>query len=333
MKILLLKADNSGCGFYRISEPARAVVAVGTGDVNIEIDDGLDVEYHNDVLKKVRTDADVVVFQRPMQRHLLNAIRILKEQGVRVVVELDDDLERVPPTNTAYMSVHPTSSPDANWRILKECCREADWMVVSTPALERYKPGKATVVRNRVPGWAMDIDHVGGKGVGWSGSVVSHWDDLLTVGSSLMTSKFHVVGIAEGVQKALMLTDPPTESGWSDAIPDYYEALAQLDVGIAPLAGTTFNDAKSYLKIMEMSAVGVPWVAGPSAEYQVFYEMSGGGFIAKKPRDWRRFVDTLMENDVLRLEMSEWLRDHIRSRHLVEDAADEWLDAWTRPLH
>lgn len=333
MKILLLKADNSGCGFYRISEPARAVVMAGSSDVHLVIDDGLDGEYHNGTLKKVRTDADVVVFQRPLQRHLLDAIRVLKEQGVRTVVELDDDLERVPQSNTAYMAVHPITSPDANWNVLKACCREADSMVVSTPALARYKPGKAVVVRNRVPGWAMDIDHVGGKGVGWSGSVVSHWDDLQTVGSALMTTQLHVVGDAEGVKNAMLLAKEPTGTGWFDSIPEYYEHLATLDVGIAPLARNTFNEGKSYLKIMEMSSVGVPWVASSSSEYQAFQQMMGAGYLARKPRDWKRYIDTLMGDEALRIEVGQALRYWIEKRHLVENAADEWLDAWTTPLH
>ena len=331
VKVLVLQADHAGCGFYRAVEPARVVREAGLADV--VVDDGLDVEYHNDTLAVVRTDADVVVFQRPLQAHLLDALRVLKRQGVKVVVELDDDIERITPSNAAYHYVHPKFSPDENWQHLRDCCREADAVVVSTPALMRYAPqGRGTVVRNTIPRSTLEIQHVGGKGVGWSGTMRSHRDDLHVVGGSLQDVQMHIIGERDGVAEELRLTTAPTETGWMDSVPAYHTHLATLDVGIAPLAENAFNRAKSYIKVLEYSALGIPWIASPLDEYVLFQKMTGLGFLAKKPRDWRRHVESLMSDDDLRAEIGASLREKVRERHVLEDSAQEWYDAWTLPL-
>ena len=48
--------------------------------------------------------------------------------------------------------------------------------------------------------------------------------------------------------------------------------VAKLGIGVAPLADTKFNAAKSWLKMAEMAALGVPCVVSPRAEYMRLHE-------------------------------------------------------------
>lgn len=51
---------------------------------------------------------------------------------------------------------------------------------------------------------------------------------------------------------------------------DYWERLGWYDIGLAPLEDNAFNRAKSWIKILEYCAMGVPFVASMSPEYERF---------------------------------------------------------------
>jgi hypothetical protein len=104
--------------------------------------------------------------------------------------------------------------------------------------------------------------------------------------------------------------------------------VAELGIGVAPLAESRFNAGKSWLKPLEYSALGIPWVASPRAEYAALHERTGVGFLARRPRDWHRYLTRLIGDDGLRREQSEAGRaavaDMTYDRH-----AWRWWEAWT----
>lgn len=332
MKVKILRADYSGCGFYRAEEPARAVNAADLG-VEVEVVDYLDAESdgNGNVRRVLDVQADVVVFQRPLALNMLQSMLQLQAQGVRCIVEVDDALDLVQPSNVAYPSVAPHLSPKSHWGNLKRACLLADWVTVSTPALIRYAPhGRVSVVRNRVPQSLTEMPYKGIYDIGWSGSLVSHLMDIAVVKNQLAETKFHVVGDSTGIQQMMSLDAPPTETGWLP-ISEYYEALAELKVGIAPLELNRFNDAKSELKILEFSALSIPFVASPSPEYLRFVSRYGGE-IASKTRHWKTKPEKLMNNPDYARELGENLREQMRKHCTVESAADRWVDAWRSAL-
>jgi hypothetical protein len=133
-------------------------------------------------------------------------------------------------------------------------------------------------------------------------------------------------GDPTGAGKALGLAaDPP---GGAVPIEEWPRAVAELGIGIAPLADTKFNQAKSALKPMEMSACGVPWVASPRAEYARLHKM-GAGILADRPRTWYRELKRLRESAALRAELSEAGRA-VAEQLRLRDHAWRWADAWQR---
>jgi glycosyltransferase involved in cell wall biosynthesis len=56
----------------------------------------------------------------------------------------------------------------------------------------------------------------------------------------------------------------------------YWARVGYFDVGLAPLERNTFNAAKSWIKILEYAAMGVPFVASASPEYRRFWEVGHG---------------------------------------------------------
>jgi hypothetical protein len=70
--------------------------------------------------------------------------------------------------------------------------------------------------------------------------------------------------------------------------------LAQLDIGIAPLADTAVNQSRSDVKLKEYAAAGVTWLASPIGPYAGLGEQEGGQLVADG--DWAAVIEALMND-------------------------------------
>jgi hypothetical protein len=283
-------------------------------------------------------DCDVLILQRPMAGWQLLGLRDAQKRGIRVVVELDDDIANVDPRSAFGMQVRPEHR-----RTLGACCREADLVTVSTQALaDRYAPhGRAAVLPNYVPGWWVDIDSAPERAVGWTGSIGSHVSDLQAacggIGMALAdhggvfrcwgsgNEKSHdLIGRAVGAD--------PQIGEWQDR-DQYPRALAKLMVGVAPLTDSVFNASKSWLKPLELAACGVPCVMSPTAEYRRLHNTFGIGALAGwRSREWRRETGRMLSDEPYRLELAERGRETVRESLTVEDNAWRFAEAWQSTL-
>ena len=157
-----------------------------------------------------------------------------------------------------------------------------------------------------------------------------HRGDLRVVGSGLRDAltdrpdwRFHVVGRSAGVGEELCLGAVRSETGWLP-MPDYIQSLSDLSIGITPIADTPFNESKSYLKSLEMAALGVPHVSSDMPEYRRL----GAALLASKPKFWRGILRSLMDDHELRIEQAIKARD-LASRHTYELHAPKFMAAWT----
>lgn len=347
MKVTAVTSDRQGSGFYRITEPAKAATAADR-DLLVDVTPTLDVElverYQEDDdgrrlpgtttvrPDRVRTDADVVVFQRPTDPPLLAAIDLLQAQGVAVVVEVDDLLSAVPPDHPAFAVIRSGGA-----RVLAEACRRADLVTVSTPALaaEYARHGRVAVIPNAVPARVLDWPgprrHRGSARIGWAGTVHSHPHDLQVVGSGLQQAlddgraTFAVLGDGAGARQRLALRDEPPTLPWVPGVESYLRALGEnFDVGIAPLRLDRFNRSKSWLKPLEYAARGVLCVYTPTDEYVRL----GLGRPAARPRDWARWLRLAAADPSWRAEEADRNRRAVADRHTTERTGPAWAAAW-----
>lgn len=334
-------ADSAGCGHFRLIWPASYAPADGEHEVTVlgprERDLMLKMR-GNEVVDVLDVKADVYVFQRLTHSRMAQAVRILRDKGVAVVVDVDDDLSSIHPRNPAHDAYHPRrGDPMHSWDNLKQACRDATLVTVSTPALlDVYaQHGRGQVLYNYLPDHYFGVPHEDSDTVGWPAALQSHPDDPSAVGAAVArlsadSGAFQVVGNPTGVGAAFGLSqDPPGLSGSVDVF-GWPSAVARLGIGIAPLADTRFNACKSWLKPLEMSALGVPWVASPRAEYQRLAR-HGAGVLADSSRRWYRELSRLRMSPALRAERSEAGRqvaETLRLRH----HAWRWLEAWDYAL-
>jgi hypothetical protein len=335
VKVVVYPADKWGCGSFRMRWPGEYCAAAGHDVTVVSGQDRavrLVMEGHTvkDVL--MPPGIDVVVMQRVTHVYMSQAVAVMRAKGVAVVVDIDDDLSSIHPSNPAWEMHRPGRGPHS-WQHLARACRDATLVTVSAPALLPIYAahGRGHVLPNYLPDQYYGLPREDSDVIGWPGSIHSHPNDPEVVGGALARlvdegATFVMRGDSTGAGRAFGLAqDPP---GGGVPIEEWPRAVADIGIGMAPLADTRFNSAKSWLKPLEMSACGVPWVASPRAEYRRLHEM-GAGVLADRPRTWYRELKRLHGSAGLRQEMSEAGRAVAEQLRLRENCW-RWVEAWAK---
>lgn len=334
MKVHVYPSDAYGCGSFRMRWPGEACAAAGH-DVHVVPPNQRRLKavvQEGNVVDVLDVDADVVVLQRVTHAYMAQAVGIMRAKGITVVVDVDDDLSSIHPSNPAW-AVHRPGAGLHSWHNLAAACRNATLVTVSTPALlDVYaRHGRGAVLPNYLPDMYYGLPRTDSDVVGWPGSYHSHPNDPGVVGGAVARlvdegAQFVMRGDSTGAGKAFgLVADPP---GGAVPIDEWPAAVASIGVGMAPLADTKFNAAKSWLKPLEMSACGVPWVASPRVEYRRLHEL-GAGVLADRSRTWYRELKRLRESAALRQELSEAGRA-VAAQLRLSQHAWRWMDAWQR---
>lgn len=345
MKVYVLPADIYACGHNRLIWPTNVLQATGV-DVTIippGTDTGLMINVKENpdgsrtvVNVEVPPDADVIVLQRPahpFQPHLVDTFR---ENGIAVVVDMDDDMSSIHPDNRSFQLYRPRSDSPLSWQHTLEACKRATLVTTSTAQLQKVyaRHGRGMVLDNYVPEAYLQFPKQRAGTFGWAGTVVSHPNDPQVLRGAVQPlidegAVFQVVGDGRQVKQVMGLREEPSATGplgldmWARSIAE------NLDTGLVPLASTSFNSSKSRLKGIEYMSVGVPWVASPRTEYRRLHKESGTGFLAETPKEWYRHIKALMTDDRLYEEQSQASRHYMRDQTYQANAW-RWEEAWNR---
>lgn len=333
MRVVVYPSDSYGCGSFRMIWPGQHLAAAGHDvDVVQTKDRRVRLVMTDDTVTDVHVDADVVVLQRITHAYMAQAVGVMRAKGITVVVDVDDDLSSIHPSNPAW-AMHRPGAGMHSWHNLAAACRDASLVTVSTPALlDVYaRHGRGAVLPNYLPDHYYGVSRVDSDVVGWPASFHSHPNDAEVVGGAVARlvdegAEFVMRGDSTGAGRAFGLAEDP--AGGGVPIEEWPAAVAELGVGIAPLADTRFNAAKSWLKPLEMSACGVPWVASPRAEYERLHKL-GAGLLADRPRTWYRQVQRLRQSAAMREELSDAGR-LVAAQLRLRDHAWRWAEAWSR---
>lgn len=347
MKVYVVPSDAFGCGHYRLIWPANVLQREGA-DIAIlppKRDSGFMVKVEDRpdgtqtlVSTRVPEDADVIVLQRPGHPLQPQLIRMLRSNGIAVVVDMDDDMSSIHPDNIAFHTYRPSSHSPLSWKWALESCKVATLVTASTKSLLKVyaRHGRGVVLDNYVPEAYLRWDKPEAGTFGWAGTTKSHPNDLQITGNAVARLmgegfSFKVVGGRSKVKECLRLKEAPAVTG-SIPLVDWARYIGEhLDVGMAPLAPTSFNTSKSRLKGIEYMAVGVPWVGSPREEYRRLHRESGCGLLADTPKEWYSQLKRLLTDEVLRKEQTEAGREFMKTQTYQANAW-RWAEAWTRAL-
>src|SRR5215217_7195342 len=279
MHVVALGTDGTGGAAYRAELPMRALAEAGHRAEYIEWDQR-DAPPPFERLRQ----ADVVHMWRLFRGPARRLATALREAGVAVVFDNDDDMTRVPKGSPAYKEMSAAREQVA--AELSAMLKLCDLVTTTGNELAgrlRRLGGNTRVVENYVETGFVRERQTGGEEVtiGWV-AAAEHRGDLKDLRlrrtlEALLEQHSHVslvgVGLDLGVQ-----SDRYTHVGNVD-FPELPDTIARFDVAIAPIADVSFNRVRSNIKVKEYAAGGVPWLASPIGPYKGLGEEQGGRLV------------------------------------------------------
>jgi glycosyltransferase involved in cell wall biosynthesis len=278
--VIALANDPSAGAAYRAELPMRAIADLGHRAEFVLWD-------HREAppFEQLR-HADVVHMWRHFRAPARQLARALREAGVAVVFDNDDDMTRVPKGSPAYREMNAARAQVANE--LGGMLRLAD-LVTTTCAelagrMRRLGAGDVRVVENYVEaGFLRERRVNGGDGVviGWVAGA-EHRGDLKELRlrrtlEQLLEAQPHVwvtsVGVDLGIRgdRYTHVENVP--------FPELPDTIATFDLALAPIADVSFNRVRSSIKVKEYAAAGVPWLGSPIGPYKELGAEQGGRLV------------------------------------------------------
>lgn len=258
-RIFAIATDSAGCYLYRLHWPLTHLNP-----------DEFEIVWHGP--SGEGKPGDVVVGQR-IAGHNQAWLDLCADPSILAVYEVDDDIIDVDPANIIPYSIF---APQREGTIANIAA--ADVVTCSTPTLaakiaSRWNPW-SVVLPNCLPRQWFDAPdkrrHDGTITIGWAGSMF-HQQDWVGIGEQLAKVvatnpqqpriRWHTIG-ADYMSPHVQVS---RSTPWSTM--DHYLAALDFDIGLAPLARTNFNQSKSWAKLLEYGARGIPAVATAWGQY------------------------------------------------------------------
>lgn len=270
--------------------------------------------------------ARVYVLQQVRGDRWLRFIRDAKASGARVLYEVDDNLRGVD-RFTEMGGGYVRNSP-ARIAAHERCMSACDGIICSTDFLasEYSDIGRTFVCRNGIDVERFDCadrraSRDGPPSVGWFGGAghedsVRAWAGAVAEACNELGLTFYSIGhqYREWSAVARLVRIPFVGI---ECVPD---ALANVDIGLAPWADTPFYAGKSDLRFLEGSASGMAMLCdqrgyGPYPINACWYSDDDGVY------SWLR---TLAEDPEARRETAATGYDYVRAERSASATAGDW---------
>ncbi|MDW5595315.1 hypothetical protein VSS74_13285 [Conexibacter stalactiti] len=309
---------------YRAEIPLRELARRGHSVVRPSADGSF-----AGLVQRERPPWDVALVQQATGDDDLAAVRRLRELGVAVVWDSDDDVRGIPRNSPAYHRAGGRRGVRRLFERTVEIARTAHLMTTPSAHLaELYRAEGArhvAVIENYLPNDAPGRPRTRHAGVvvGVVGAL-EHERDLeqLRIGAvlkELLARQPDVRVVAIGC--GLGFDDP--RCAWHRVVPP--ERLEQLtrgfDIGLAPLADGTLARSRSNVKLKEYAAGGAAWLASPIGPYVALGEEQGGQLVADG--DWLAAIERLVVDPRRRVELATRARGWA-ARQTISSGARVW---------
>lgn len=279
MKILCIWKEATGVEYHRLIKPLT----------NLHIEHGIEVDFVEDPVRTKSmpdpTQYDLILFNRWTCEIHLHLLKSFAELKVPYIVDIDDywKLPKHHPASKHYKALGMT-------KLIEETIRYADGVTCTSEELARHiRPlnTKLAIIPNAIDTtdyqWREKKGTWEGKRIGYFAGITHH-NDAQIVGEalSILFQEYGIRTVYGGYSKSTLCQSMAKRLNGSNKkmevqvipsmAPDKYgEMYTNVDLVIAPLENTTYNNCKSDLKILEAQAYGLPIVCSnvlPYSEHQ-----------------------------------------------------------------
>lgn len=353
MKVYYINGSYDSCWYVRCMQPMiwngwnGAWKSLRTSKVSNE-------QMFNEAMQ-----ADVIVFHRPIDRKQLEAAKLLKVYGKKIVMDNDDTYmpgSGVPTQMFGKLNEKLKQAVNRIDGLLKEFASISDLVTVSTEVLaNEYKDvcKNVIVLPNCIDpmDWNKPKRSEDGKvRIGLVGSVASNQDyqqikkllDVLKDRDDVQIVLFALPEKRKGTEWAVDMYKPEFEF-WGQYNPewqhfckvqDYMDALnnLELDIMLIPRHDNYFNRAKSNVKFLEASMCEIPVIAQGfstgDSPYEVNPEDVKNLILCHNEDDWIRATIELIENKDKRIALGKQAKEYVLNNYNIKQNAHKWRDAY-----
>jgi glycosyltransferase involved in cell wall biosynthesis len=269
---------------------------------------------------------EVLVFQRPAGREGARMLESLAGR-CKLVYEVDDDMLNVESHGLPHLD------NDQLRASVKRCLRLCDMVTVTNEHLaEIVRPfnDNIRILPNHVKRGL--IDHVRPQRdkvtIGWAGGT-THLGDLYEIATPLTNVlagnpdvDMHFIG----ADFAPLVGYRSRWTPWKSDVGDYYKGI-DFDIAIAPSEDTVFNRSKTWIRALEMGALGIPIVAQNRLPYSDYVIDGKTGFLVDTADEWEAALNTLINDADLRAEMGAAAREQAAG-WTIEEGWRLWQSAY-----
>lgn len=313
----------------------------------------------NDQMFKEAIKADVIVFHRPIDRKQLEAAKLLKIYGKKIIMDNDDTYvpdSGVPTQMFGKLNDKLKKAVNRIDGLLKEFASISDLVTVSTEVLaNEYRDvcNNVVVLSNCIDpmDWNKPKRSTGDKvRIGLVGSVASNQDykqikkllDVLKDRNDVQIVLFALPEKRKGTEWAVDMYKPEFEF-WAQYKPewqhfcqiqDYMDTLnnLELDIMLIPRHDNYFNRAKSNIKFLEASMCEIPVIAQGfstgDSPYEVNPEDIKHLILCHNEDDWIRATIELIENKEKRVALGKKAKEYVLNNYNIKQNAHKWRDAY-----
>lgn len=282
--------------------------------------DGIDAEFSNVLDFKISEDIkyDIVIMIRPL-RGLIDYIRNLKKNGVKVVVDYDDSLP------LSFSSKNIVEEMLEVLQIMNEC----DALVTTTERLKNYYyyhsyNENINVIPNIIDNnFISDNKKDNGDKIilGWFGNS-GHYENLKLINKTVLKILDEYpnvyLNIYSDTEKIFDLFNHPktTNINYEFNFKNFQEKIGEIDINLAPLTENYFSLHKSNIRIILSGYKRIPSICTNFGEYKLLGK--DNVILCDDENDWYYGLKELIENQEFRFNIGNNIRKYI-DKNLISE--------------
>ena len=321
------------CKRYRVDQKVEMLEHLGY-DVTV-------VSWHDEdgARRELQLHGLVIFYRVPALEKGLNLIGEARRLGLTCIFDIDDmvfDVEEYSRnTNILHLPPEEVELLLDGGRLYCTMLKACDHGIASTGTIaarmRHFGLQSVHVVENcldaRVLGLAAEMRRRpqarpdGSVVIGYGSGTRTHDADFATVADAILAVLRRHPEVVLAIHGHLTLPDSfDTVADRVFRVPfldadDYMRALASWHISIAPLEPSVFNEAKSNIKFLEASIMGVPSVCTPTEPFRSVIEHGRTGFLPETIEDWTETLSRLVQDADLRHRVAEAARAAVLARY------------------